>query len=89
MWGSPTNLLSQSSIPVDVAATLPPLRDARLANTLLHVPNLHWLLVEDADHKSELVSRLLRRSGLVYTHLNVPTPPEIKLQPKVGGIGLK
>ncbi|XP_043202980.1 galactosylgalactosylxylosylprotein 3-beta-glucuronosyltransferase I-like isoform X1 [Amphibalanus amphitrite] len=54
----------------------------RLSNTLLHVPNLHWLIVEDADHKSELVSRLLRRSGLVYTHLSVATPPELKLQPK-------
>ncbi|XP_037072993.1 galactosylgalactosylxylosylprotein 3-beta-glucuronosyltransferase I-like [Pollicipes pollicipes] len=53
----------------------------RLMNTLSHVPNLHWLLVEDAAHKTDLVRNLLRRSGLVYTHLNVPTPPEYKLKP--------
>ena len=66
-----------------ITISLPLTSDGRLSNTLLHVPNLHWLLVEDADHKSDLVSRLLRRSGLVYTHLNVATPPEMKLQPKV------
>ncbi|TSV15277.1 Galactosylgalactosylxylosylprotein 3-beta-glucuronosyltransferase 1 [Bagarius yarrelli] len=43
----------------------------RLANTLLHVPNLHWIVVEDSPHRTLLVSRLLRSSGLNHTHLNV------------------
>nr|XP_009303872.1 galactosylgalactosylxylosylprotein 3-beta-glucuronosyltransferase 1-like isoform X2 [Danio rerio] len=52
----------------------------RLANTLLHVPNLHWLLVEDSAQKTPLVSRLLENSRLNYTHLNVETPPNLKVQ---------
>lgn len=52
----------------------------RLANTLLHVPNLHWLLVEDAPHRTPLATRLLRDSGLNYTHLHVETPRNYKLR---------
>ncbi|KAG1970184.1 galactosylgalactosylxylosylprotein 3-beta-glucuronosyltransferase 1 [Pimephales promelas] len=51
----------------------------RLTNTLLHVPNLHWLLVEDAAERTALVSRLLENSGLNYTHLNVETPQNLKV----------
>jgi Glycosyltransferase family 43 len=32
--------------------------------------------------RSQLVSRLLQRSGLAYTHLAVPTPKEFKHGPK-------
>lgn len=46
----------------------------RLANTLLHVPNLHWILVEDAARPTAPVGRLLRNTGLNYTHLSVETP---------------
>ncbi|KAK7883219.1 hypothetical protein WMY93_029393 [Mugilogobius chulae] len=42
----------------------------RLANTFLHVPNLHWILVEDSQRRTPLVTRLLRETGLNYTHLN-------------------
>lgn len=51
----------------------------RLSQTLLHVPQLHWLLVEDALQKSLLVSNLLRSSGLRYTHLHVQTAAQRKL----------
>ncbi|XP_028322238.1 galactosylgalactosylxylosylprotein 3-beta-glucuronosyltransferase 1 [Gouania willdenowi] len=50
----------------------------RLANTLLHVPNLHWILVEDSQKKTALVSSLLHDMGLNYTHLNVETPRNYK-----------
>ncbi|KAG7222761.1 hypothetical protein INR49_016080 [Caranx melampygus] len=50
----------------------------RLANTLLHVPNLHWILVEDSQRRTTLVSRLLLETGLNYTHLNVETPRNYK-----------
>lgn len=52
----------------------------RLANTFLHVPNLHWILVEDAQRRTPLVTRLLRETGLNYTHLNVETPKNYKLR---------
>ncbi|KAE8591958.1 hypothetical protein XENTR_v10018613 [Xenopus tropicalis] len=52
----------------------------RLSNTLLHVPNLHWILVEDSQRRTPLVTRLLQDSGLNYTHLNVETPRNYKLR---------
>ncbi|KAF6080574.1 beta-1,3-glucuronyltransferase 1 [Phyllostomus discolor] len=52
----------------------------RLANTLLHVPNLHWLVVEDAPRRTQLTARLLRDTGLNYTHLHVETPRNYKLR---------
>ncbi|KAM6906930.1 galactosylgalactosylxylosylprotein 3-beta-glucuronosyltransferase 1 isoform 1-T1 [Xenentodon cancila] len=51
----------------------------RLANTLLHVSNLHWVVVEDSSRKTDLVSHLLQDSGLNYTHLNVETPLKYKV----------
>ena len=55
----------------------------RLCHTFLLVPNFHWILVEDAKVKSKLVTNFLRDCGVTYTHLNIPTPPDLKL--KVGG----
>lgn len=52
----------------------------RLANTLLHVPNLHWILVEDSQRRTALVSSLLQETGLNYTHLNVETPRNYKIR---------
>lgn len=52
----------------------------RLANTFLHVPNLHWILVEDSHRQTPLVTRLLQETGLNYTHLNVETPRNYKLR---------
>ena len=47
----------------------------RLAQTLMHVPNLHWIVVEDSEEKTKLVtSFLLRHKQLLKsTHLNVRT----------------
>ena len=33
----------------------------RLAQTLMHVSNVHWVVVEDADTTHDLVRRLLNR----------------------------
>ena len=52
----------------------------RLANTFLHVPNFHWIIIEDSSHKTQLVSNFLKRTGLNYTHLNVGTPAHYKMQ---------
>lgn len=56
----------------------------RLSQTFLHVPQLHWIVVEDSPHKTPLVTDLLVKSGLTYTHLHMPTTKDHKLQ-EVGG----
>lgn len=55
----------------------------RLSHTLMLVQNLHWVVVEDAEHKSTLVTKLLASTGLNYTHLSEPTPPQWKTKPRV------
>ncbi|TRY83070.1 hypothetical protein DNTS_013532 [Danionella cerebrum] len=50
----------------------------RLANTFRQVPHFHWLVVEDANSRTELVSQFLARAGVRYTHLNVFTPRGFK-----------
>jgi hypothetical protein len=60
----------------------------RLSHTLMLVPNLHWIIVEDSENPTELVSRLLERSGIPYTHLNAATPKNWKLKSKVNKCSL-
>ncbi|XP_028822937.1 galactosylgalactosylxylosylprotein 3-beta-glucuronosyltransferase 2 [Denticeps clupeoides] len=50
----------------------------RLANTFRQVPHFHWIVVEDAGGRTELVSRFLARCGLAHTHLHVLTPRRFK-----------
>ncbi|XP_042201207.1 galactosylgalactosylxylosylprotein 3-beta-glucuronosyltransferase 3 [Callorhinchus milii] len=52
----------------------------RLSQTFLHVRKFHWIVVEDAANRSKLVAEILAQSGLVYTHLSVPTPTIHKLK---------
>ncbi|XP_028329669.1 galactosylgalactosylxylosylprotein 3-beta-glucuronosyltransferase 3 [Gouania willdenowi] len=52
----------------------------RLMQTFLHVPQLHWIVVEDSPRKTALVTDLLKKSGLVYTHLHFLTAKDRKLQ---------
>lgn len=56
----------------------------RIAQTLLLVPYVHWIVIEDADHNSELVSNLLIKTGLSKrsTLLAAATPPDFKLKKK-------
>ncbi|KAG8508222.1 Galactosylgalactosylxylosylprotein 3-beta-glucuronosyltransferase 2 [Galemys pyrenaicus] len=76
--------LPESSLPTIYAITPTysrPVQKAeltRLANTFRQVAQLHWILVEDAAARSELVSRFLARAGLPSTHLHVPTPRRYK-----------
>lgn len=46
----------------------------RLAQTLMLVPNVHWLVVEDAKTRTPMVADLLRRTGFPYQHLLAPMP---------------
>uniref|UniRef100_A0A6A7G3L8 Galactosylgalactosylxylosylprotein 3-beta-glucuronosyltransferase n=2 Tax=Hirondellea gigas TaxID=1518452 RepID=A0A6A7G3L8_9CRUS len=52
----------------------------RLRAVLLHVPRLWWVLVEDREERSAVISNFLASSGLQYTHLAQPTPQEWKQQ---------
>ncbi|XP_060545513.1 galactosylgalactosylxylosylprotein 3-beta-glucuronosyltransferase 3 [Pantherophis guttatus] len=50
----------------------------RLSQTLMHIRNLHWIVVEDSPSKTQLVSDLLVQSKLPFTHLHTETPKEHK-----------
>ena len=54
----------------------------RLVQTLLHVTNFHWVVVEDSPTPTKLVANVLRDSGLRYTHLHKATPAIMKKAPK-------
>ncbi|XP_077999913.1 galactosylgalactosylxylosylprotein 3-beta-glucuronosyltransferase 3-like [Glandiceps talaboti] len=51
----------------------------RLSNTFLHIKNFHWILVEDSETKTPLVTNFLAQTGLRYTHLNIATPKGYKM----------
>ncbi|PAV56731.1 hypothetical protein WR25_04999 [Diploscapter pachys] len=52
----------------------------RLSYTLSHVPNLHWIVVEDSEEISNSVEEILRRAKVKYTHLNTLTNPQMKMK---------
>ncbi|KAI5699273.1 hypothetical protein M8J75_000302 [Diaphorina citri] len=54
----------------------------RLSHTLMLVPKLHWIIVEDAPNKTELVTNLLHQSNINHTHLHALTPTQFKLKKK-------
>ena len=51
----------------------------RLSQTLLLVPRVHWIVIEDSDSRTPLVSNLLQRFPHPHTQLTALTPPEHKL----------
>ncbi|KAJ8308210.1 hypothetical protein KUTeg_013084, partial [Tegillarca granosa] len=52
----------------------------RLSHTLRHVKNLHWIVIEDCDKKTNLVTNFLANCGVTYTHLYAETPAQVKLK---------
>ncbi|XP_045166789.1 galactosylgalactosylxylosylprotein 3-beta-glucuronosyltransferase 3-like [Mercenaria mercenaria] len=46
----------------------------RLSNTLRLVPNLHWIIIEDAEIKTPMATNFLASCRISYTHLNSSTP---------------
>ncbi|XP_064412925.1 galactosylgalactosylxylosylprotein 3-beta-glucuronosyltransferase 1-like [Latimeria chalumnae] len=56
----------------------------RLSHTFLLIPKLHWIVVEDSINKTRLVTNLLNKTGLPFTHLNVETSTRMRKNlPKV------
>ncbi|XP_075589295.1 galactosylgalactosylxylosylprotein 3-beta-glucuronosyltransferase 2 isoform X2 [Dermatophagoides farinae] len=47
----------------------------RLSQTLQLVPDIFWIVVEDAHNRSRSVEDLLRRTNAPYAHLLGPRPP--------------
>ncbi|XP_058454795.1 galactosylgalactosylxylosylprotein 3-beta-glucuronosyltransferase P [Malaya genurostris] len=57
----------------------------RLGYTLKHVPNLFWLIVEDAESRTEAVTRLLKQINVPFVHLTAPMPAKyrkMKVKPR-------
>ncbi|XP_036338514.1 galactosylgalactosylxylosylprotein 3-beta-glucuronosyltransferase I-like [Rhagoletis pomonella] len=56
----------------------------RLSHIFMLVPNLHWIIIEDANTTTSLVRNLLTRAGLAErsTHLHIKTPVNFKLRGK-------
>ena len=52
----------------------------RLSYTLRHVPNLHWIVIEDSEFKTPLVENFLASCKVSYTHLYASTPEVHKLK---------
>ena len=52
----------------------------------MHIPKLHWIVVEDTEKKTQLVGRLLSGENSCkiarVTHLNVRTTENLRLGPK-------
>ncbi|KAF5397309.1 Galactosylgalactosylxylosylprotein 3-beta-glucuronosyltransferase [Paragonimus heterotremus] len=55
----------------------------RLCNTLRNVRNIHWIVCEDSESKTNLTATLLARCGVPYTHLFAETPPFARQTPSM------
>uniref|UniRef100_A0A7E4UXK8 Galactosylgalactosylxylosylprotein 3-beta-glucuronosyltransferase n=1 Tax=Panagrellus redivivus TaxID=6233 RepID=A0A7E4UXK8_PANRE len=47
----------------------------RFAQTLMHVKNIHWIVIEDANHTVDAVDRLLQRTNIPYVYFFTTTKP--------------
>lgn len=52
-----------------------------LCQTVMHVESLIWIVVEDSNKKTSLVSNLLECCKVMSVHLNVRTPPSYRPRP--------
>jgi hypothetical protein len=46
----------------------------RLKNTLLHVPKIFWVIIEDGRNKSNRVSKFLNEANIAHVHLYEESP---------------
>ncbi|VDD96802.1 unnamed protein product [Enterobius vermicularis] len=45
----------------------------RFSQTLMHIKNLHWIVIEDGNKTVDAVKRLLARTGLIHTYFYTTT----------------
>ncbi len=50
----------------------------RLSQTFMHVKNFHWIVIEDSETQTRLVSNLLKQKKIQYTHLFVKTQSKLE-----------
>ena len=50
----------------------------RLSQTFMHIQNFRWIVVEDSEHRTDLVTTLLKSKGIKYIHLNMKTQAKLK-----------
>ena len=53
----------------------------RFRNTIVNVPNLLWIVIEDAKYKTRKISNFLSNSRILHVHLNELTPDDQLLHP--------
>lgn len=46
----------------------------RLGQTLMHVPNLHWIVADDNRLCNAMIMGLLKQFGIPFTHISSPMP---------------
>lgn len=47
----------------------------RMAQTLMHVKNIHWIVIEDSNRTVDMVERLLQRTNIPYVYFYTTTKP--------------
>jgi Glycosyltransferase family 43 len=47
----------------------------RFSQTLMHVRDVHWIVIEDSNATVPAVERILQRSGVPYTYFYTTTMP--------------
>ena len=57
-----------------------------LCQTLMHVPKLVWIVIEDSYEKTQIVTDLLGRCKIQSVHLNVQTPAKYQGNNKPRGV---
>ena len=55
----------------------------RLCQTLMHIKNLHWIVVEDSEMKTDLVTRFLSHCSVSSTQLNIRTIKELQRKVRI------
>ncbi|PSN51915.1 Galactosylgalactosylxylosylprotein 3-beta-glucuronosyltransferase S [Blattella germanica] len=46
----------------------------RLGQTLMHVPDIHWIVADDNQSCNAMVAKLLKKFGIPFTHIASPMP---------------
>lgn len=52
----------------------------RLAQTLMHVQNIYWIVVEDSSKQSRLVSEYLNQTGIAHSYFTSAKRWEVKIK---------
>ncbi|KAL5491514.1 hypothetical protein EMCRGX_G016813 [Ephydatia muelleri] len=60
-----------------------------LCQTLMHVRSLVWIVVENSTHHTPMVRALLKRCGVPYVHLTVPSPNNSLVRPISSAMGIR